>query len=77
MLIDPKMKINKKIIIGVVILNTIFLLLFLYFQPLCEPCIDKSDCPPCLSRQQYFIIYFGIAVNLFFLGYYFFKGTKR
>lgn len=71
------MKISKKNIIAAIVLDAILVLLFLYFQPQCEPCIEKNDCPPCLSRQQYFIIYFGIAVNLFFLGYYFFKGKKQ
>ena len=25
---------------------------------MCEPCLDNIDCPPCLSKEQYFIIYF-------------------
>ena len=28
---------------------------------MCEPCLDNIDCPPCLSKEQYFIIYFEAA----------------
>jgi hypothetical protein len=27
--------------------------LFRYWQPLCEPCLSRTDCPPCLSHEQY------------------------
>jgi len=49
------------------------LVLYWYYQPLCEPCIDGVDCPPCLSKQQYFIIYFGVVINLVWGLYLFYK----
>lgn len=46
-----------------VIVDLVLFLLFRYFQPLCEPCLD-NDCEPCLSQKQYAIIFIGITVNL-------------
>lgn len=55
-----------------------FLLIFLYyyFQPLCEPCIDLHNCPLCMSKEQYVIVYLGIALNLM-LGVYCLLKKKR
>lgn len=52
------------------LLNLSLLLAYIWFQPKCEACVDKSDCPPCLSDEQYFIFYFGIMVNLIFVIYH-------
>ena len=52
-------------------------LLFRYYQPMCEPCLYNIDCPPCLSKEQYFIIYFGIAINTIFAIFWLFKRIKR
>lgn len=59
------------------VIDIMLLALFRYYQPLCEPCIDTNDCPPCLSKQQYFILYFSLAVNLAFGMYYLFKKIKN
>ena len=45
-------------------IDLLLLSLYKYYQPLCEPCLSKNDCPPCLSREQYFIIYFTIILNI-------------
>jgi hypothetical protein len=45
-------------------IDLILLFLYWYYQPLCEPCLDKKNCPPCISKEQYFIIYFGVAINV-------------
>lgn len=45
------------------LIDLVLFLLFRYYQPKCEPCLD-GDWEPCLSEQQYAIIYIGIAVNL-------------
>ena len=45
-------------------LDLILLIFFRHYQPICEPCIDQADCPPCLSKQQYYIMYSGLAINL-------------
>lgn len=60
-----------------IVIDLILLLLYWYYQPLCEPCLDKQDCPPCLSKEQYFIIYFGLGLNLIFFLYYLYKRRKR
>lgn len=45
------------------VIDFVLFLLFRYYQPLCEPCLD-NDWEPCLSKEQYIIIYIGIAVNV-------------
>jgi hypothetical protein len=45
-------------------IDLILLSLYCYYQPLCEPCFDKRNCSPCISNEQYFIIYFGVTINL-------------
>ena len=58
-------KTNKVLIfVYFVFVNTLLYLLFKDFQPLCKPCLDNVDCPLCISKEQYFIIYFGIAINV-------------
>lgn len=61
----------------IIIIDIILLILFWYYDALCEPCIDKSDCPPCLSKEQYFIIYFGGAVNLIMLLFCYYKNKDK
>ena len=58
------LKVFKSCLFKLFLLDLILLLLFKYHQPECEPCLDDINCPPCLSEEQYFIIYFGIAVNI-------------
>jgi len=65
--------INKLIIWAVV---DIFLyLLFRYYQPFCEPCLS-NDCPPCLSEEQYFIIYLAVGFNVIYFLYLIFRMKK-
>ena len=45
------------------VIDLVLFLLFRYYKPLCEPCLD-NDWEPCLSKEQYIIIYIGIAVNV-------------
>ena len=59
------------------LIDLILFLLFRYYQPMCEPCLYNIDCPPCLSKEQYFIIYFGIAINTIFAIFWLFKRIKR
>lgn len=46
------------------LIDLFLFLLFRYYQPLCEPCLYNVYCPPCISKEQYFIIYFGITINV-------------
>ena len=57
------------------IVNFLLIFLYYYYQPLCEPCLDQHNCPPCLSTEQYFIIYLGIIFDLV-LGIYCFLKKK-
>ena len=67
---------NKKYLFLLLLVDLILIISFWYYQPLCEPCLDKQDCPPCLSEEQYFLIYFGIGINLLLGLYYFYKSKK-
>ncbi len=31
-------------------------ILFRYWQPECEQCLSRVDCPPCISHQQYALV---------------------
>ena len=70
---DQIKKTNRNCFFKLLIIDSLLLLLYWYHQPLCEPCLDKNDCPQCLSKEQYFIIYFSVALNLLFVIYCLFK----
>jgi len=70
-------KIVKSCLFKVLLIDIILLMLFRYYQPLCEPCIEGADCPPCLSKLQYFIIYFGIVINVIGCIYCMIKWRKK
>ena len=57
----------------VLFVNILSYLLFEEFQPICEPCLDNTACPPCISQEQYFIIYFGVVLNIVICVYYLLK----
>ena len=59
--------INKPTIVFLIVLfNLLILGAYIYYQPLCEPCINK-DCPPCRSDEQIGIIYMSLFINLGFV----------
>jgi hypothetical protein len=68
---------NKKSLFLLLVTDLVLVILYWYYQPLCEPCLDRQDCPPCISREQYFTIYFGVAINLIFGLYYFYTNRKQ
>lgn len=73
---NPIKKINTNCFLVFISTNILFFLLYKYYQPLCEPCLNKEDCPPCISKEQYYIIYFSIVLNIAVLSYYIFKKKK-
>jgi len=66
----------KSCLFKMLLIDLILLILFRYYQPLCEPCLGNTDCPPCLSKEQYFIIYFGIAINVLIACFCVFKKRR-
>ena len=56
-------KIRKSCFLKLLLLDLILIFLFKIRQPECEPCGDFPDCPPCISPEQYFIIYFAMVIN--------------
>lgn len=77
MLTDQIKKIINNCFFRLLVIDLLLLLFYRYYQPLCEPCLDKNDCPPCLSKEQYFIIYLGIALNIIFVLYCFFRSRSK
>lgn len=77
MLIDRISKITKKCFFYLLLIDLLLVFLYWYYQPLCEPCLDKNNCPPCLSKEQYFIIYIGIALNVIMGVYCIFRAKNR
>lgn len=67
---------SKNILLNLLISNILLLVVFVVNQPLCEPCIDAKDCPPCLSDEQYHIIVIGIIINCISLLFYWYKNRK-
>ena len=59
----PIIRFLKNCFFKLTVIDIVLFLLFRYYQPLCEPCLD-NDCPPCLSKEQYIIIYIGIVTNI-------------
>ncbi len=59
------------------VVDLVLFLLNMHYQPLCEPCLDKQDCQPCISKEQYFILYFSVAINLIFGLQCYYKSRKR
>lgn len=70
-------KIIRNCFFKLLVIDFLLLLSYQYYQPFCEPCLDVNDCPPCLSEEQYFIIYLGIALNLLLGTYCLFKNNKK
>ena len=68
---------NKKYLFWLLGIDLTLLLLYRHYQPLCEPCLNKQNCPPCISENQYFILYFGIAFNLFIGMYFLYKNRMK
>ncbi len=60
------MKIVEKCFFKLLMIDLFLLLLYWYYQPLCEPCLSNYDCPTCISKEQFLIIYLGTALNLLF-----------
>ncbi len=75
-LINLIKKITKSCFLQLLLLDLILIIFFRYYQPLCEPCINLEDCPACLSKEQYWIIFFGLIANSIFLLYYLGKIKK-
>jgi hypothetical protein len=70
---------TRKITIGLLFLEGILTAYFFYVQPLCEPCLPGTECPPCISEQQIMIFWTGIilaATTLFYLLFINFRKTK-
>ena len=56
-----------KLLILLAVIILLGYLLFKYYQPLCEPCLPNTYCPPCLSNEQYVLLYVIGAISLLFL----------
>jgi hypothetical protein len=54
-----------KLLIILMCITLIGYLIFRYFQPYCEPCIPKTYCPPCRSKEQYITQYTTIIIDIF------------
>ena len=67
---------NKKYLFLLLLIDLISTMSFWYYQPLCEPCLDNQDCPPCWSEEQYFLIYLCVGINLLLGLYYFYRSKK-
>jgi hypothetical protein len=50
-----------------IIVEVVLYLLYRYNQPLCEPCLDSQECPPCISDEQRIITWFGVIAFIFTL----------
>jgi len=72
------MKILKSPYLRLLLIDLFLLILFRYYQPVCEPCFDNSECPICMSSEQYFIVYSALAINIIVLSVNLIKRkTKR
>jgi len=70
---------TKKIIIGLLFIEAPLTAYFFYAQPLCEPCLPGTECPPCISEQQMITFWTGLIIlmiTVFYLLFINFKNTK-
>lgn len=72
------MKKDNSFLILLLCANLILFGTYKYFQPLCEPCLPNTDCPPCVSGQQEFIMYYLTPfLNVFLIGLHLFFRRNR
>ncbi len=65
----------KKILLLIAI-NLALGLLYLYYQPLCEPCLENTYCPLCISKEKYMVIITAVILNILFLLAILFRNKK-
>jgi len=58
--------VGKLTILFIIILGTSYML-YGYYQPLCEPCLHGTGCPPCKSKEQFMIMYLFGTIELIVL----------
>jgi len=58
---------KKNLWICFVLSEILIIFSYLYFQPLCEPCLSNLACPPCISKEQIFLSWFGVTFAMSFL----------
>lgn len=67
---------SRIILYGVVLVNLGAIILYMVYQPLCEPCPNAIDCPPCISRQQHLVINIAAIVDIILIIRYFIFQNK-
>jgi hypothetical protein len=50
-----------------IVIEAILMFFYSYFQPKCEPCIENSPCPLCISFEQKIIAILAVCYLLIFL----------
>lgn len=66
-----------KLLVLLAIITLLGFLLFKYYQPLCEPCLPDTDCPPCRSKEQYKVEYIFGALDIIIISRIFYLAMKR
>ena len=59
------------ILYGIAFVNLMAIILYMIYQPLCEPCPNANDCPPCVSRQQHLVVNIAAIVDIILIIRYF------
>jgi|GEM_PF-6019984 len=44
------------------------IVLWLYYQPVCEPCLPGEYCPPCRAPEQYYVAAMVATIDVALLG---------
>ncbi|SMO65069.1 hypothetical protein SAMN06265350_10582 [Solitalea koreensis] len=53
-----------RFLILIAIVTLLGYLLFQYYQPLCEPCLLNTYCPPCRSKEQHAVKYITWTIDV-------------
>lgn len=72
-----KMTKTGKIIIRLLFVEAVFTAYYFYAQPLCEPCLPELPCPPCISKEQIFIIWIGVIIAVATIIYLLISSLKK
>lgn len=64
------MKKYKKIIVSFFVIEMLVVAFYFYNQPLCEPCIPGTSCPPCVSESQIVARWIGFSIAIVTICYF-------
>ena len=73
-------KTSKILLTALFFAEAILTAYFFYAQPLCEPCLSDTPCPPCINEQQVITFWIEIIIaltSIIYLAFINFRKTNK